>query len=103
MKKLTKEQVKQIEDLGWVFNDSMTSINQATPAGEDYWIEANNQEELINNIKCEYENFDIDEHVEMWLEAKRNGVSGVPSAVELVDDAKEIDSMLEKLYDIVNV
>ena len=42
-------------------------------------------------------NFDIDEHIELWIEAKRNGVKGVPSARELVYDAEAICKMLQEL------
>ena len=41
--------------------------------------------------------FDIDEHIEMWIEARRNGTSGVPSTRELVKDAEDIDKMLQEL------
>lgn len=50
-----------------------------------------------DNLESYYENFDIDEHIEMWVEAKQNGVSGVPSIRELVDDAEEIEAMILKL------
>ena len=43
--------------------------------------------------------FDIDEHVETWIGAKKNGTAGVPSAVTLVRDATAIDKMLEELAD----
>jgi len=33
----------------------------------------------------------------MWVEAKRNKVSGVPSIRELVNDAECIDKMLQEL------
>ena len=38
----------------------------------------------------------------MWLEAKRTGVAGVPSARALVQDAKEIQEMLYALADEFN-
>ena len=44
-----------------------------------------------------YEDFDIDEHIEMWIEAKRSGTSGVPSTRELVKDAEAIDGMISEL------
>lgn len=50
-----------------------------------------------DSLESYYEDFDIDEHIEMWVEAKRNGVSGVPSISELLDDAREIDVMILKL------
>lgn len=50
-----------------------------------------------NSLESYYEDFDIDEHIEMWVEAKKNGVSGVPSIRVLVDDAREMDAMILKL------
>lgn len=47
-------------------------------------------------VECA-EDFDVDEHVEMWIEAKKNGVRGVPSVSELVHDVEEIEEMLEDL------
>lgn len=35
--------------------------------------------------------------IELWIEAKRNGVKGVPSARELVYDAEAICKMLQEL------
>lgn len=39
----------------------------------------------------------IDEYVEMWLEAKRKGVSGVPNSKGLVDDAMWLESKVGEL------
>lgn len=50
-----------------------------------------------DSLESYYEDFDIDEHIEMWVEARKNGVSGVPSIRELVKDAEEIDGMILKL------
>ena len=51
-----------------------------------------------------YESFDIDDHIEMWVEAKKNGVSGVPPTRTLVADAEAIDDMLEHLaYVLVGI
>lgn len=102
MAKLTEKMKQQIENLGWSIC-SDTSINWGSPAGEDYWIECNDPNEMTDTIKSEYENFDVDEHVDMWIEARHSGTQGVPSTTELVDNAREIKDMLEKLYDIVNV
>lgn len=52
---------------------------------------------FIQNVKEYAANFDIDEHIELWIEAKRNGVKGVPSTRELVYDAEAIDKMLQEL------
>ena len=54
--------------------------------------------ELEETLWSLYNNFDVDEHVEMWLEAKFNGtVSGIPSARVLVEESERIDRDLEEL------
>lgn len=77
-------------------------MGQYSPAGEDFSMiidfDSENQcGSFRDSLESYYEDFDIDEHIEMWVEAKRNGVSGVPSIRELVDDAREIDTMILKL------
>ena len=77
-------------------------MGQYSPAGEDFSMiidfDSENQcDSFRDSLESYYEDFDIDEHIEMWVEAKRNGVSGVPSIRELVDDAREIDAMILKL------
>ena len=49
---------------------------------------------------CEYAmNFDQEEHIAMWLEARTvdDNRMNVPSPSELVEDAKEIQGMLDEL------
>lgn len=54
--------------------------------------------ELNDDLWRLYDNFDVDEHVEMWLEAKRSGnVDGIPSARVLVEESERIDRDLEEL------
>lgn len=62
-------------------------------AGEDFYftVDCETKEDLGDAIKEYADDFDIDEHVEMWLGST---VSGVPSAVELVEDAKNIKEFL---------
>lgn len=93
------------EQLGWDITkegDNEFYVSQFSPAGEDFGI----------NVTCDgsfskfadavtecYEDFDVDDHIEMWIEAKRNGVGGVPSTRQLVKDAEDIDDMLRQLSD----
>lgn len=77
-------------------------MGQHSPAGEDFsmsidFVAENQCSSFCDSLESYYEDFDIDEHVEMWIEAKKNGVSGVPSIQELVDDARKIDAMILKL------
>ena len=87
------------EELGWTvheYSDGTVEFSQYSPAGEDFsfTVDAANVADEISNY---YLDFDPEEHVTMWLNAKQGGVSGVPSVYELVHDADEIESMLEDL------
>ena len=44
-----------------------------------------------------YDRFDVDNYVAMWIEMKKKGISGVPSARRLVEDAEAISEMLKEL------
>ncbi len=78
---------------------------QYSPAGEDFsfYVFYEEIEDIPDEVTHYYIDFDPDEHIEMWLEAKRNGVSGVPTARQLVKDADDIDKMLETLSDELSV
>ena len=98
--------IKVIDAEGWYFHDEGNGegyLERHTPAGEDYIInvDPSTADALFQSIYDEDFNFDVDEHVEMWVEAKHNGVCGVPRVVELVDDAREITAMLESLVKAV--
>lgn len=69
-----------------------------SPAGEDFLmcVEVENFQRAVAEYAA---GFDVDEHIEMWIEAKRSGTNGVPSARELVHDAEAIDKMLDELAD----
>ena len=86
------------ETLDWtIVDDGYTvTFSRYSPAGEDFSF-AVDKENIIEEVKKYSAYFDIDEHIEMWIEAKRNGVSGIPSTRELVYDAEDIDDMLKEL------
>jgi len=103
VRKMTKKQRKVIEEHGWNVSDTDWGdgtkgyeLQQHSPAGEDFsfCIEA---DDIPGNVMRQYLDFDPDEHIEMWIEARRNGVGGVPTARELVTDAEAIDGMLHDL------
>ena len=93
-------QIKNIiEKLGWCiyFDDcGCCDIRKVTPAGEDFGFYIN-LDNFVENIKKYALDFDVNEHIKMWVEAKGNGVSGVPSVRELVEDADAIKEMLIEL------
>ena len=65
-----------------------------TPAGEDFIFTAWGQTagQLAQDVFKYAEDFDIDEHVKLNL-----GARGAPGVVALVDDAREIQKMLDAL------
>lgn len=86
------------DQLGWVYseNDDYVELSQASPAGEDFNICVDSKN-FVEEVQGCAASFDPEEHVSMWAEAKNNGVGGVPSLFDLVEDAKAIDKMLEDL------
>ena len=77
-------------------------MGKFSPAGEDFSMiidfDAEDQcSSFRDSLESYYEDFDIDEHIEMWVEAKRSGTSGVPSIRRLVKDAEDIDDMILNL------
>ena len=79
-------------------------LENFSPAGEDLIISVGGTtpEGMIKDIIEYANNFDPDEHIEMWIEARHNGVGGIPSTRVLVEDADAIERMLEELADKVN-
>lgn len=100
MKKLEEKYLDVLELHDWTVSsytdDGRVELQKYSPAGEDFNICV--EVEDFPDAVAEYAaDFDIDEHIEMWIEAKGNGTRGVPSARELVHDAEEIDKMLQEL------
>ena len=77
-------------------DDGRVELEKFSPAGEDFII-CVRVENFPAEIREYAAGFDIDEHIEMWIEARRNGTRGVPSTRELVKDAEDIDKMLQEL------
>lgn len=87
------------ERLDWSVHegdDGTIELEKYSPAGEDFWFSVT-AEDFVDDVKEYAADFDPDEHIAMWIEAKRNGARGVPSARELVYDAEDIDKMLQEL------
>ena len=103
MKQAKLDRLQEIcESLDWYFSHDNGAgtimLRQYSPAGEDFGFTISDKYP-IEDIVTAYYCFDVEEHVTSWLDAKRNGVSGVPDVVTLVDDANEISNMLEELKD----
>ena len=95
---MNKKVKKVIEDLGWSFNSNTSITIQTTTAGQDVCIGCDKGESLKETIKFRYENYDIDQEVSLFLEAKKHGVKGVPEVTLLVKDCEEVLSKLKELW-----
>lgn len=95
-----------IEEKGWSVSDCQFGgntpgweISQYSPAGEDFSFAVqhnNSYKQAVNEIREYALAFDVDEHVQLNL-----GMRGAPGAAKLVEDACEIEEMLNNLeYDV---
>ena len=101
--------------MGWSYDEIDYSNNeggyefyQYSPAGEDFSFTAcygskdlsddEKGKNLIADIESYYDNYDPEEHAELWIEGR--GQNGAPSSIRaLLDDADAIDGMLKELSD----
>lgn len=87
------------EDLGWdvtVGNDGTVELEKYSPADEDF-IFTVHMSNFVKEVEEYADDFDIDDHIAMWIEAKNNGTAGIPSTRELVHNAEAIKEMLNEL------
>jgi len=80
--------------------EKYVSFYKESPAGEDIEVCVfyEDIEDIPSAVHEYYIDFDPEEHVHMWLEAKRNGIANVPYITELVEDSIAIERMILKLY-----
>ncbi len=76
--------------------EKYVEFSQYSPAGEDFdfTVFYDSLGEMAKKVYEAYDDFDVDDHVRMWLEAASNGVGGVPGAVTLAHDAEAIEQMI---------
>lgn len=97
---LNPKYVEILESLGWsiccYMANNMVELEKYSPAGEDFMmcVEVN---DFPENVSEYADRFDVEEHVMMWLDAKRTGCSGVPDIETLVEDAECIKQDIEDL------
>lgn len=58
--------------------------------------------DLREKLQSFADDFDIDESVEIWLQAKWNGMNDVPSAVDLVHDAEAKQEFFNSLFGAID-
>lgn len=90
-----REVCERLEWSVYECGDGNIELEKYSPAGEDFSI-CVGAENFVDNVKEYAASFDQEEHIEMWVSARRT-VSGVPSIKELVKDAEDIDKMLKEL------
>ncbi len=95
---MNQKYLDKLEQLDWIVNESESwiELEKYSPAGEDF-IFSVSVDNFVDEIKEYAADFDPDEHVTMWVEAKYNGAKNIPSIRELVEDADAIDEMLQEL------
>lgn len=102
--------VKEAEELDWIVDfgeqsdrnggiEKYAEFFKYSPEGEDFSFTVFYEDpvSLVNAVREAAEDFDIDDHIEMWIEARNNGVHGIPSTRALVEDAAAIKEMMEQL------
>lgn len=104
MKDLKTRLIEKAEELDWRVNiddQNNWEFEKYSPAGEDFIfsVDAEDPKNVWREVSRYANDFDTEEHIEMWVEAKRNGREGIPSIRRLVEDADDIDEMLEELAD----
>lgn len=92
------EALKRIMELGWLIkingNGEDIELENVSPAGEELIISVS-VDDLLVELKDNYEFFDAEEHACMWFEQHK----GEPSSLrELLDDAEKIEEMYRELY-----
>ena len=100
MPELRKEYQEILEERDWrvccYTEDGSVELEWFSPAGEDF-IVCVEVENFPDEILDYSDGFDIDEHIEMWVEARANGGRDIPCARILVHDAEEIEKELDEL------
>lgn len=100
---MTKKQKRICEQLGWqvLTEENEIMLSQFSPAGEDFFFYAD-KKRFAESITEYAEDFDADEHAEMWVK-NMHTVKGVPQSIRtLIDDADAIKQMLTELSEQIN-
>ena len=96
MSKLTKKDIKAIEELGWSVEkiDNTYCLENYSPCGGDMVIEAETKEEIIEYC----DGYDADDEFNCWYGAKK-GEPQTPS--ELWQDCLDKGEMYQALKDVL--
>ena len=92
---------------GWHCDErNYVELEKYSPAGEDFSMIIDFDmddpiKSFLDDLREYSENFNIDEHVEMWLPSRGKG--GCPGSIsELVEDAEAIKDMIVELWELLD-
>lgn len=92
---------------GWHCNErNYVELEKHSPAGEDFGMIIDFDMDdpvhsFMDDLKEYSEDFDVDEHVEMWLPSRGKG--GCPGSIsELVEDAEAIRDMIVEFWEVLD-
>lgn len=92
------ERIERIcDECGWSVSKedgNMLYISQYTPGGEDFGFDVD-AGDVVNEIKRYADDFDVDEHVKMWIASS----CSTPNVRALLEDAEWIDKKLQELVE----
>lgn len=100
---MNNKQRKICDKLGWVLreDEKYVDVCQYSPAGEDFFFTVPKRNFSVE-VDQYADDFDADEHAEMWVECRKT-VRGVPQSIRaLIDDADAIQKMLYTLARALN-
>ena len=105
MKKEFKKLFEKIEKLGWKVNvesDELVSLSKYSPAGHDFYIDVDmedNIDDFIENKYTCYDTFDVSYETYLWLDDTGHGRNGAPYDMrDLYNDMETCKNNIYKLY-----
>lgn len=110
MKREVKKVLKAIEKLGWnvtIEDDSNVVLSQFSPAGQDFNISVNTENDVllfIENIFEYYSSFDVSYETYLWLDNEGHGKNGAPYDMkDLYEDMETCKENIYKLYEELKI
>lgn len=94
--------LNKAEELGWSHWEDESGgveLGKYSQAGEDFLFYVYSKKNLAEEVREFADDFNIEEHVHGLLDAKDRGFAGVPDIKTLVEDADNIQEMLDELAD----
>ena len=98
---MTEKQRDICESLNWSiheYENGDIEIETYSPKGEDLVFTIYADEEFIDGVKRLNEDYDADEHAELWIAGR--GRNGVPASIsDILHDAEDIEALLWELLE----